>query len=75
MVSYVVTVVLPAQKSSTTDEPANDIRHNRPVQVRHDHHVELVRFRNELHAAVVDDHVIVLDVGVFLSDAARRFKE
>lgn len=73
--THVISVVLAAQEAGAADQAACHVRHHRPVQVRHDHHVELVRPRHQLHAAVVYDHVVVLDVWVLLGHAPRRLQE
>lgn len=38
----------------------------RAIEVRRHHHVELLWLGDELHHAVVDDHLLVLDRGVQL---------
>jgi hypothetical protein len=59
------------------DERSADVRHDRAVQVRHDHNVELLRLRDELHRRVVDDHVVRGDARrlVLLRNAAERVQE
>ena len=50
----------------TADQAACQIVDDVTVQIRHDHHVELLRVANHLHAGVVDDHRVELDVRIVL---------
>ena len=38
------------------------------IEIGHYHHIELVRLADQLHGAIVDNDVIVLDLGVALGD-------
>lgn len=67
--AHVVPVVPAREQAGAADQAADDVGDDAAVEVGHDHHVELVRLGDELHAAVVDDHVGVLDVGVLFRDA------
>ena len=52
------------------DHPGAEVRDDVAVQVRQDEHVVLLRPLHELHAHVVDDAVVELDVVVLLGDLA-----
>lgn len=56
------------QEPRTADEAASDVGHDRSVQVRHDHHVELVRIGGQLHAGVVHDDRVRLQVRILPSN-------
>lgn len=72
----VMFAVVPAgQQAGPADEPADDVGRDGSVQVGGQQHIELVRVGHELHAGVVDDHVVVLDVGILLGDPAGRLEE
>src|SRR5579863_232983 len=45
------------------------------VEVFEQQHVKLLRTHHELHAAIVDDHLAVLDAGVFFRDAPDRVEK
>jgi hypothetical protein len=57
------------------DQPANQIGDNRPVEIRQDHDVKLPGIAHQLHAAVVDDHVVVFELGKVLGDALAHLQE
>lgn len=61
--------------ASTADETGREVVDDGAVQVRHDHHVELVRVRDELHAGVVDNHILRLDHRVQLRDLSESPEE
>lgn len=68
--------VIPAgQQTGAADQSADHIRHNAAVQIRRDHNIELMWFGDQLHAAIVDDHVVVLDFRVLLGHLPRRLQE
>ena len=47
-------------------EPCHDVGDQIAIQVGGDHHVELVGPAHKLHAGVVNDHLLCLDLGVLL---------
>ena len=55
-------------ESETADQTAAEVGEDVSLQVLHDHHVKLVRVHHELHAGVVDDLVIALDLRIFFRD-------
>ena len=61
--------------ASTTDETSREVVDDGTVQVRHHHHVELVRVRDELHAGVVDNHILRFDHRVQLRDLSESSEE
>lgn len=67
-VQYVVAIVFARDEASAANEAAQHVGHNGAVQVGHHHHVELVGVGHQLHAAVVNDHVIVGHFGVLLGN-------
>jgi hypothetical protein len=56
-------------------EPGTQIREDVAVEVLHEEYVELSGVLDELHCAVVDDDLLVLDSTVVLGDAARTLEE
>lgn len=73
--SYVIAVVLAAKKTRPADQSADYVRHDAAVQIGHYHHVELMGFGNQLHTTIIDDHVVVFDVRIFLSNRPRCFQK
>lgn len=69
-----VSVVLARQNSSSTHQATDNVGHDSSVQICHIHHIELVWIADQLHATVVDDHVVVLNLGVFLRNATTDLK-
>jgi hypothetical protein len=61
--------------ASTADETGGEVVDDGAVQVGHDHHVELVRVRDELHAGVVDNHILRFDHGVQLRHLSESSQE
>ena len=61
--------------TSTTDETGSEVVNDGAVQIRHDHNVELVGVGHELHASVVNDHVLGLDHWVLLGDFSESSEE
>ena len=61
--------------TGTTDETSGEVVDDGTVQVWHDHHVELVRVRDELHAGVVNDHILRFDHWVQLRDLSESSEE
>jgi hypothetical protein len=70
-----VAVVLAGDEAGAADEAAQHVGHDGAVQVGHHHHVKLVGVGHELHAAVVDDHVVVRDVGVLFGNLLGHLEE
>src|SRR5262245_26227768 len=61
--------------SETTDETGGEIRHDVPVQVFHQEHVELIWIHNKLHAEIVYDLFVVFDsriVHSHLTEAVQK---
>jgi hypothetical protein len=73
--THVITVIPAREKASTSHKTAHNVRHNSAVQVSHDHHIKLVRLRNQLHATVINDHVVVLNIRVITRYPAARLQE
>jgi hypothetical protein len=71
----VIAVVFARDEASAANEAAQHVGHDGAVQVGHHHHVKLVGVGHELHAAVVDDHVVVLHFGVLLGNLLGHFQE
>lgn len=71
----VVAVVLAGQQPGAAQQAAHHVRHDGAVQIRRQHDVELMRIRHQLHAAIVDDHVVVNDVRIVLGDPPRDVQE
>ena len=55
--------------------PVFTVRDDVAVEVWHDHDIKLVWVRNELHSTVVDNDVIICDVGVFEGDFSADLSE
>lgn len=70
-----VAVVPAGEKAGSTDQTTDDVGHDGAVQVSHDHHVELVRVGDQLHATIVDDHVVGLDLRVLLAHFSGNLQE
>ena len=60
--------VEPRGHAQSSRDAGTRVVHDGSVQVRHHHHVELLRRLHKLHGAVVDDHGIKNDVWIKLSD-------
>ena len=58
-----------------SDKPGGDGVDDGPIEVGHDHDVELLGGLGELHARVIDDHLLVLDGGVLLADLPAALEE
>lgn len=61
--------------SRAADQSGSDVGHDAAVQVRHHHHVELLRLRHTLHRRIVDDHVRRLEGRELLSHPLDRVPE
>lgn len=48
-------------KPEAADEAGAEIGDDVAVEVRHHHHVEVLRLLDEVHHSAVDDHLLVLD--------------
>merc|ERR1719228_949537 len=72
---YLATEALTSYQPCPSDQPSGQVRQDVSVQVRHDHHVELLWLGSELHAAVVHDHLVKLNVGVLLAHLAAGTQE
>ena len=55
-------------KTKAADQTTAKVGENVAVEVLHYHHIKLVRVHDELHAGVVDDLVIALDLRIFFRD-------
>lgn len=64
----ITTHVASGNDTGTTDETSSNVGENTSVQVGHDHDVELLGSGDTLHRGVVDNHVVGLDGGEFLTD-------
>jgi len=71
----VVAVVFARDEASAANEAAQHVGHDGAVQVGHHHHVKLVGVGHELHAAVVNDHVVVGHFRVLLGNLLGHFQE
>jgi len=63
----------------TTPKPpyqaGGQIAHNVTVKIRQEQHVKLSWVEDHLHAGVIDDHFLVLNIFVSLGHGAQRFQE
>lgn len=73
--THMITIIPARQQASTSHKTTHNIRHNSAIQVCHYHNIKLVRLSNQLHAAVINDHVIVLNVGVIACYLAGCLQE
>lgn len=73
--THVITIITTRQQTSTAHQSTNHIRHNRSIQIGHVHHFELMWIRHQLHAAIIDNHIVVFDFWVFFGNAMRCFQE
>ena len=71
----VPTHVATGDDTRATDKGGANVGQNATVQVGHDHDVELLGFRDTLHAGVVDNHVVVLEGRVLLGDTGAGITE
>ena len=62
-------------EAEAADQAAAEIGKNVAVEVLHYHHIKLVRVHDELHAGVVDDLVVCLDLRVILCDFTEDSEE
>jgi hypothetical protein len=72
---HVVAQIGAGDDTDAADQARTEIRHQVTVEVLHHHDVELVRVHDQLHAGVVDDQLLVLDLGVLLGHGAAAFEE
>lgn len=73
--SNITAHVAARNQTRTADERRADVGENATVEVRHDHHVELLRARDSLHGGVVYNHIIHLQGGVVLGDLVEGAAE
>ena len=50
------------------DQRGSNIADDVAIQVRHDHHIKLLWLGNKLHATIVNDHSVVFNIGIVLSN-------
>ena len=62
-------------EAEAADQAAAEIGKDITVEVLHYHHIKLVRVHDELHAGVVDDLVVCLDLRVILCDFTEDSEE
>ena len=67
--------VEPRGHAQSSRDAGARVVHDGSVQVRHHHHVELLRRLHKLHGAVVDDHLLVLQRRVFFRDFSARLQK
>ena len=67
--------VCAGRKTQTADQTRTQVRDDVAEQIGRDQHVELPRVQHKLHAGVVDDHLVVLDVGILRRHLARDLEE
>lgn len=70
-----IAVILAGQQTSAAQQTAHHVRHDGSVEIGRQYDVELMRVRNELHATVVYDHVVVDNVRVILGDSSRGLQK
>merc|ERR1712001_72433 len=58
--SDIATVVGSAEDAGASDETSSEVLDDVTVEVWHHHNVELPWVAHQLHASVIDDHVLVL---------------
>lgn len=68
--TYMISIIFAGQQSGSTSNATNNIRHNSTVQIGHVHHLELMWIRDQLHAAIINDHIVVLDVWIVFGHAS-----
>ncbi len=69
-------VVATRNETGSTNQTTGNVGDDRSVQIGHEHNVELGRPGSELHAAIVDDHVLRLDaVRKLLPDLSARLEK
>lgn len=73
--SSVATHVAAGNQTGATDKSGADVGENATVQVRHDHHVELLGPGDGLHGCVVDNHVVNLQSRVVLGGLMESVTE
>ena len=54
------------RQAETADQPRAEIAYDVAVEVGQNHHIEALRIGHELHAAVVDDDFLVLELRILL---------
>lgn len=72
---HVAAHVTARNHARSSDQGSADIGQDASVQVRHDHHIELLRTRDSLHRRIVDDHIVDLEGGVVLSNLVESATE
>lgn len=73
--SNITAHVAARHQTRAADERSTDVGENATVEVRHDHHVKLLRARDGLHGGVVHNHIIHLQGGVVLSGLVESAAE
>ncbi len=61
--------------AQAADQPRRQIAHDVPVKIRQQKHVKLLRIHHDLHAGVVDDEFLVLDIGILFGDGANGLEK
>lgn len=62
-------------QTNTTSDTSTDVADNRTVEVWHDHDVELPGRFHELHGAIINDHLFILDERIHCCDFSGSFQE
>lgn len=73
--TYMITVVTAREQSSAANQTANDIGNNCSVQIGHIHHFKLMWIRHQLHACVINDHIIVFDIWILFRHTTWHLQE
>lgn len=73
--SVMISVVLAGQETGPAQKSADDIGDDGAVEIRGVDDVELMRIRNELHATIVNDHVVVSNFRVLFCHFSGHFQE
>ena len=68
-------MLAPGARPRPPTRPGGEVGQDVAEQVGGDDHVELVRVHHQLHAGVVDDHLLGRDLGVLRRDLARHLEE
>ena len=61
-------------ETQTPHQASTQVTDDVTIQVGHDQHIKLGRVLHQLHACIVHNHLLVLDVGAFLLDCRHSKK-
>ena len=62
-------------KNYTSNKSTGQVGDDISIQISHDHDIKLVWFGHQLHAAIINDHIVSFNIGVLLCNLLARLQE